>query len=89
MGACLIGSTGTNRKLYLGSGGFCDADDDVGGGVVGVSLRLPDDVRPGGVFGFSGVVAINGNMVVDAASVAVDEKLLHLVIIHNRNSLCR
>jgi hypothetical protein len=72
LGACLMGSTGTKRRLYL------------------VFMASP-------VFSFRlplGVVLVeadcmSGKMVVEAASLATDVKLLHLVIIHKRNSLCK
>lgn len=42
----------------------------------------------GGVLGASDVL-MSGNIVVDATSVADDEKLLHFVMIQSRNSLCK
>ena len=49
---------------------------------------LPDEGIDGDVL-VGNVVVIKGNIVVEAASVALDEKLLHFVMIHSKNSLCK
>jgi hypothetical protein len=104
-GACFMGSTGMNRRLYLGFWILEGGDIVVLFGEVesAFSFRLLAPAEVGVVVvvkgcgwvlvdieDFIGVVkGMSGNIVVDAASVAVDEKLLHLVIIHRRNSLCK
>lgn len=78
-GACLIGSTGTNRRWY-------EVDFVVLLTWVGESLIFWR------FFGFWICVLmleIEEYMGFEAASVTLDEKLLHFVMIHSRNSLCR
>lgn len=84
----MIGSTGTNLRWYdVGLAFWSDDFSFFFDLAVGVFLEVnvgvvADDVD-------CGVPIIWGNMVFVAASLAIDVKLLHFVIMHNKNSLWR
>lgn len=72
-GACLMGSTGANLKWY-------DAGFRLAALSPAFSFFLDLDTFLAGII---------GNMVFVAASVAIESKLLHFVIMQRRNSLCK